>query len=249
MGKLIKAEWYKLKNDRSFWVLTLFLLSFALLYPLMLQGGEGISGNDYYRGYILSINTDIVKLFPAILAGFFIANEYSMGTMKSIASSGNSRIRLYLAKLVVFSIGSIIILLILPIFMMGASSVYTGFMAMPDWKFFLQTIGLISLYAAAFASIMAFFSTIFTESGKAIGFLLLFLALIGSLLEFLSGKVPFLEPVITRSIFLSQGSVLTIDQIGHWSSDDVLTFIIIPILTFIVFGILGALLFSKKEIK
>jgi ABC-2 type transport system permease protein len=249
MGKLVKTEWYKLKNDRSFWVLTLFLLAFALMYPLMLQSGEGISGNDFYRGYILSINTDIVRLFPAILAGFFIANEYSLGTMKSIVSSGNSRIRLYLAKLVVFSIGSIIILLILPIFMMGASTVYMDFTAMPDWKFYFQTIGLISLYAASFASIMAFFSTIFTESGKAIGFLLLFLALIGSLLEFLSGKVPFLEPIITRSIFMSEGGILAIDQIGHWNSDDVFTFIVVPVLTFIVFGILGTLLFSRKEIK
>jgi ABC-2 type transport system permease protein len=254
MGNLMKTEWYKLRKDRSFWVLTLLLLAFAVLYPLdQMRLFEGVSnlpnGNDFYRGYVLSINDQIVRLFPAILAGFFIASEYSMGTMKNIASSGNSRIRIYFAKLTVFSIGSIIILLILPIFMMGASAIYLGFNVMPEWTFFFQTIGLITLYAAANASIMALFSVIFADSGKAIAFLLLFFALISSLLEFLSAKVSFLEPIITHSIFMSHESILTIDQIGHWNSDDVLTFIVVPILTFLVFAILGSFIFRKKEIK
>lgn len=254
MGNLVKTEWYKLKKDRSFWVLTLFLLAFSVLYPLdQLRSPGAISNlpseNDYYRGAILSINSQIVWILPAILAGFFIASEYSMGTMKSIASSGNSRVRMYFAKLIVFSIGSITILLILPIFMMGASSIYLGFDAMPEWTYYFQTIGLIALYAASFASIMAFFSTIFTDSGKAIGFLFLFLLLSPSLLQFLSDKVSFLKPMITHSIFLSHSLILGIDQINHWTSDDVLTFIVVPIVTFLVFGILGSIIFRKKEIK
>ncbi|MCP3739382.1 ABC transporter permease [Rossellomorea sp. BNER] len=254
MGNLVKTEWYKLKKDRSFWVLTLLLLAFAILYPLDQLRSPGAistlpSENDYYRGAVLSINSQIVWILPAILAGFFIASEYSMGTMKSIASSGNSRIRMYFAKLIVFSVGSITILLILPIFMMGASALYLGFDAMPEWTFYFQTIGLIALYAAAFASIMAFFSTIFNDSGKAIGFLFLFLLLSPSLLEAVGGKVSFLEPMITRSIFISQGSISGIDQIGHWNGDDVLTFLVVPILTFLIFGILGSFIFWKKEIK
>jgi len=254
MGNLMKTEWYKLRKDRSFWVLALFLLAFAVLYPLDILhpfGGNTKlpNGNDFYRGDILSINTQIVHLFPAILAGFFIASEYSMGTMKSIASSGHSRVRMYFAKLTVFSIGSIIILLILPIFMMGASSVYSGFNVMPEWSFYFQTIGLLALFEAAFASFMALCSTILNESGKAIGFLILFLALIPSLLEFIGVKIPFLEPLITHSIFMTEGSILTIDQIGHWDGKDLFTFIVVPILTFLVFGVLGSLIFRKKEIK
>jgi ABC-2 type transport system permease protein len=254
MGNLLKAEWFKLRNDRSFWVLALILLVSAVLLPLdMMPSSEKISklpnGNDYYRGNILSINTQIVHLFPAILAGFFIASEYSMGTMKSIASSGNSRIRIYFAKLTMFSIGAIIILLILPIFMMGATAIYSGFTFMPEWTFFFQTIGLIALYAAAFASFMALCSTILNESGKAIGFLILFSALIQSLLGFISAKIPILEPFITHSIFMTEGSILTIDQISHWDGMDMYTFIVVPILTFLVFGILGSLIFRKKEIK
>jgi DNA-binding response OmpR family regulator len=34
-----------------------------------------------------------------------------------------------------------------------------------------------------------------------------------------------------------------------WNGDDMLTFIVVPVVTFIIFGILGSLIFSKKEIK
>ncbi|QCR31144.1 ABC transporter permease [Lysinibacillus sp. SGAir0095] len=249
MGNLLKTEWYKLRKDRSFWVLLLILFGVAVFYPLLLTNSEGSSGNDFYRGYILSINTDIVRLFPAILAGFFISSEYSMGTMKSVVSSGNSRVRLYFAKLTVFSIGSAIIMLILPIFMIGASVIYIGPEVMPDWSFYLKAIGLIALYAVAYASVMSFFSTIFTDSGKSIAFQLLFIALIPSLLEYLSSKVSFLESIISHSIFITQPSILVIDQIPQWSGDVVLTYIIVPILTFILFGVLGSLLYKSKEIK
>ena len=249
MGNLLKTEWYKLRKDRSFWVLLLILFGFAVFYPLLINPDALPTGNDFYRGHILSINTDIIRLFPAILAGFFISSEYSLGTMKSIASSGNSRIRLYFAKLTIFSIGSAIIMLVLPIFMLGASLIYFGFNLMPDWTFFLQTIGLIALYAVAFASIMAFFSTILTDSGKSIAFLILFIALGGSLLEYIGSKISFLEPLILHSIFMTQPSILLIDQVGQWSGEDVVTYIVVPIVTFIVFGILGSLLYRKKEIK
>ena len=249
MGNLLRTEWYKLRKDRTFWVLSAFLIVFAILYPLLINTTDDISGNDYYRGDILSINTDIVRLFPAILAGFFIANEYAIGTMKSIVSSGNSRIRLYFAKLTVFSVGSMIIMLILPIVMLGASLIYKGSHIMPEWTFFFQTISLIALYAVAFASIMAFFSTILTNSGKAIGFLLLFLALSGSLFEYLAAKISFLKWLITHSIFLTNGSILTIDKIDHWSGETVFTFVLVPILTFLVFGFLGSFIYRKKEIK
>jgi ABC-2 type transport system permease protein len=249
MGNLMKTEWYKLRKDRAFRVLTWMLIALAVLFPLLEFEG-GISSlptvNDYYLDTVLGTHTNIVKLIPSILAGFFITSEYSIGTMKSIASSGNSRIRIYFAKLTIFSIGAIIISLILPIFMTGASSIYFGFNDMPEWTYYLQTIGLIILYAAAFASIMAIFSTMFTESGKTIGFLLLFFMFVDWPLQVLAAKVPFFEPIITHSVFKLVYDIININQLG---SSDVLNLVLVPVLTFLAFGILGSIIFRKKEIK
>ncbi|MNC26848.1 ABC-2 family transporter protein [compost metagenome] len=249
MANLLKTEWYKLRKDRSFLFLTVMLLGIAVLFPLLEfdNSGSGLpTVKNYYLNNILSIHTDIAKLIPSILAGFFITSEYSRGTMKSICSSGHDRIRIYTAKLIIFSAGAIIISLILPICMTGASAVYFGFNEMPEGMFYFQTIGLIMLYVAAFASIMAIFATIFTDSGKTIGFLLLFFMLVDWPLQVLAAKVPFLEPVIDHSVFKLVYSIVNIRQLD---SSEVLYLVSIPVLTFLVCGIIGSCIFYRKEIK
>ncbi|MGP4062438.1 ABC transporter permease [Halobacillus sp. H74] len=249
MGNLIKSEWFKLTKDQSFRVLTGFLIAVAVLFPLLEFDGAqaGLpTVSDYYLNVVLSVHTDIVKLIPSILAGFFITSEYSIGTMKSITSSGNNRVRIYFAKAMVFSVGAIILSLILPVFMTGASALYFGFSDMPEMAFYFQTVGLIALYGAGFASIMAIFATIFSDSGKTIGFLLLLFLLVDWPLQVLAAKVPFLEPVISHSVFNLVYDIVNISQLA---TNEVITLVLVPILTFIVSGMIGSFIFHKKEIK
>jgi ABC-2 type transport system permease protein len=249
MGNLLRTEWYKLKKDRSFRFLSWMLLALAVLFPLI-EFDNGASGlpavSDYYKESILGPHANIVKLIPSILAGFFITSEYSMGTMKSIVSSGKSRLSIYSAKLLVFSIGAVIISLILPVVMTGASAVYFGFDGMPDISYYLQTIGLIVLYGAAFASIMAIFSILFTDSGKTIGFLLMFFIFADWPLQVLAAKVPFFEPILNHSVFKL---IYDISIVNTLNSSDLFFIIVIPILTFLLFWGIGVFIFNRKEIK
>ncbi|PFG05271.1 ABC transporter permease [Bacillus sp. es.034] len=249
MGNLFKTEWYKLKKDRSFRFLTWMLVAAAVLFPLI-EFDNGASGlptvKDYYRDSILGPHANIVKLIPSILAGFFITSEYSMGTMKSMVSSGNSRFRIYSAKLIIFSIGAIIISLILPILMTGSSAFYFGFDEMPGWSYYFQTLGLITMYGAAFASIMAIFSILFTDSGKTIGFLLLFFVFADWPLQMLAAKVPMFETILNYSVFKLIYEIMLVDTMV---SGDLLTMVVVPIFTFLLFGALGSIIFQKKEIK
>ncbi|MEH6936474.1 ABC transporter permease [Bacillus sp. JJ664] len=249
MGNLMKTEWYKLKKDRSFLTLSLILISFSVLYPLTMQSNEAVSKlslNEFFLYQVLSINSDIVKLIPCIFAGFFITSEYSNGTMKSIVSSGNSRLRIYFAKLIMFSIGSIFIMLILPIFMTTSVNIFFDFNGATDWIFILKAFGVVSLYAAAFASIMAIIATIFTDSGKTIGLLIMFFALVNSILDFISSKITSLKTIIDHTVFMLYPKIFKLDQLDH---TEFTTLILIPILTYIVLGILGSFIFRKKEIK
>jgi ABC-2 type transport system permease protein len=249
MGNLLKAEWYKLRKDRSFLVLSAMLLGISVLFPLLEfeNGGAGLpTVESYYLNSVLGVHADIVKLIPSILAGFFITSEYSRGTMKSMVSSGHTRIQVYMAKLSVFSVGAIIISLILPVCMTGASALFFGFNDLPDGSFYFKTVGLIALYGAAFASIMAIFSTMFTDSGKTIGFLLMFFMLVNWPLQVLASKVPALEPVISHSVFKL---VYDIVNIINLESREVMFLVSIPILTFVVCAILGSVIFYRKEIK
>ncbi|GIN23342.1 ABC transporter permease [Siminovitchia fordii] len=249
MDNLIKAEWYKLKKDRSLWTLLIILVAVSLSYPLLIvfdEGADIIKVRDFYQDIILQGNNYVLRLVPCILAGFFISSEYSIGTMKSIASSGNSRFRIYFAKLLVYSIGAILISLVFPIVFTGSASVFLSFNGMPDIGYFLGTLGLTMLYAAAFASLMALFSTIFTDSGKAIGFMLIFFILFDSILYLLSGVNPIFEFVYDYSIFKQ---FLGIVNAGTMNNAEMVKLIVVPVVTFVVLGILGSILFQKKEIK
>ncbi|SDM81339.1 ABC transporter permease [Sediminibacillus halophilus] len=247
MGNLMKTEWFKLRNDRSLWVLTGIIIAYAVLQTMMdrLDGGELAQLNDYYQYYALSFNEQIVSYIPCILAGFFITSEYSRGTMKSLASSGNNRTRIYYAKLVMFSVGAIIISITMPVVMTAISTI-AGFPGSLDWSYYLQTIGLTILYAAAFASVMAVFSIMFTDSGKTIGFLLLFFMLADTLLGMISSKLAFLKPVHDNSVFQLSKKIIEINQLG---GTEVIKVTVVPVVTFLVFGMVGSLIFKHKEIK
>ncbi|WP_449620074.1 ABC transporter permease [Robertmurraya sp. Marseille-Q9965] len=249
MGNLIKFEWYKLKKDRAFWLLAVLLVITSIGYPLLIVMDEGAVSakvNVFYQYSVLGGNNYVIKLVPCILAGFFISSEYSNGTMKNIVASGNSRIQLYFAKLIIYSVGTMVISLILPLLMTGASAVYFGFYEMPELGYFLQTIGLTALYGAAFASIMALFATLLADSGKAIGFMLIFFILFDSILFSLANYISMFEPVFNYSVFKL---LLEIVNINAFSSSEMTKMIVVPVVTFVVFGLLGSILYRKKEIK
>ncbi|WP_419960696.1 ABC transporter permease [Psychrobacillus sp. BM2] len=248
MNNLVKSELFKLRKDRSFWTLVIGLVLVAALYPLLIfydDSTADVSVKELFVYTALGGNNYIVKLVPCILAGFFISSEYSIGTMKIMGSSGNSRIRIYFAKLLVFTLGAVIISLIFPIVLTGVGAIFAGFYDMPGLGYMLRAIGLTVLYAAAFASIMALFSIIFTDSGKTIGFLILFFILFDSILYALSQKFSFIELIFNNSAFK-----LFVD-IGEFSltNGELFRLAIVPIITYIVLAIVGSFVFQKKEIK
>lgn len=250
MSNLLKLEFYKLRKDRSFRTLSIILIVSAIGWIVLQFFGNDPSVDSGFEVYLSAMggNNYIAKLAPCILAGFFISSEYSMGTMKSITASGNNRTRIFLAKLFVFSIGTIIISIIFPIVTTGIGTIFFGFGDIPQaigLSYFSQSFGLLILYAAAFASIMALFSIVLTDSGKTIGFLLIFFIVFESLFLSLSEYFSILKPVYNYSVFKL---FLDISQ-PNLQMVEIVKLIYVPILTFIVFGIFGSLVFRRKEIK
>lgn len=182
MYNLIKAELFKLRKDRVFRTMILIIAILSLVYPLLYyfdnlsQGSPQMTGVQFLFNFITG-NTLIVKFSIAVLAGFFISSEYSTGVMKTIASSGNVRAKLYIAKLIGFSLGAMILSLVFPIVSTLEVSLLSGFGHLPEGaeaSFIPRAIGLTLLFTVAFASIGALFTVVFTDSGKTIGFSLIF---------------------------------------------------------------------------
>lgn len=251
MSNLLKSELFKLRKDRIFWTLVFGLAISGGLYPILIFfdgssfNAQAASVKEIYAYIALAGNNYIARLAPCILAGFFISSEYSIGTMKSIAASGNSRLRIYLAKLLVFSLGAVIISLVFPIFMTITGSLLSGFNEVPELSYIARTLGLTILYSLALASIMAVAAIIFTDNGKTIAFLFLFFILIDSILYALSQKFTLFEFIFNHSVFKLFLDI-TKFNVG---SGELLNLLVVPIITYIIFALIGSIVFQKKEIK
>lgn len=249
MNNLMRSELFKLSKDRSFWTLVVIVIAAAVSYPVLVffvLNIESVSIKELYAAVALDgANTYIVKFVPCILAGFFISSEYSIGTMKSIGASGNSRIRIYFAKLMGFAFGAVIISLTFPIVMTAVGTLFYGFHDMPGLDYIVRTIGLTILYALAFASIIALAAITFTDSGKTIGFLILFLSLFDSIMYMLGQKFILIETIYHYSVFWL---LLGISKF-NLGNGELLKLLLVPIITFVVFGLIGSFVYQRKEIK
>ncbi len=250
MGNLLRSEWFKLWKDRSYWTLLMALSGAAVFYTGLVGFDEdGVSSamsvSDLYTQAALGGNGYMIRLVPVILAGFFISSEYANGTMKSMIASGNSRLRIYSAKLIAFMAGAAILAAMFPLWLTITAALGSGFYDMPAWDYWVRTLLLHMLYAAGFASIMALAAIQFTDSGKTIGFLLLFFLLIDSILFFISQKVDWFRPIFDYSIFHM------FNKVGHSSltAGDWIPIVASPVLSGVAMWLLGYLVFERKEIK
>lgn len=253
MYNLIKAELFKLRKDRAFRTLVLIIAILSLAYPLLYyfdsssEGSPQMTGAQFLFNFITGNNL-IIKFSVAVLAGFFIASEYSTGVMKTIASSGNERAKLFAAKLIGFSFGAMIISLVFPIVSTIEVSLLSGYGHLPEGatsSFIPRALGLTLLYTTAFASMGALFTVVLTDSGKTIGFSMVFFLMIDTILVGIGTKIPFFTTLYDYSIFKLSG------HIGKPSleSGEIPALLIVPLLTIVVLGLLGILVYRRKEIK
>lgn len=253
MYNLIKVEFYKLRKNRSFWTLLLALAALSIVYPLLYYFDYKTSGEPQIKGaeflfHFISGNAYVIKLAVAVLAGFFISNEYSSGVMKTIASSGNTRGRLFTAKLIGFSVGTMALSLVFPFVSTVTVTLLSGFGELPEGNtllFILRVLGLTLLYATGFAAIGSLFTVILTDSGKTIGFTMIFFLIIDTALASLGSKIDFFKTLYDYSIFKLIGEIGT----PVISNSDLPTLLLAPLLTFAIAGFLGVLVYRRKEIK
>ncbi|MDR0269319.1 hypothetical protein [Paenibacillus sp.] len=111
--------------------------------------------------------------------------------------------------------------------------------------FIPRALGLTLLYTAGYAAIGALFTAILTDSGKTIGFSMIFFIMIDMALAGIGSKIAFIDTLYDYSIFKLVG------DIGKpiMDSGDLPALLIVPLLTFAISGMLGILVYRRKEIK
>ena len=125
MVKLIKAELYKLHKFHLFRIMLLFALVIGIFHGFLPYSG--------YQVYALGL---IPELFDAVLISVFTADfvcmEFSNRTFGNTLLCGTSRKNVFLAKLMVYFLGLLILILVPLAAGTGVATLRNGFGA--DWN-------------------------------------------------------------------------------------------------------------------
>jgi hypothetical protein len=191
MRGLLAIEWLKIKNFRTFWILTGF---FALLLPLwnygisngiMKLGGNNINllSQAYSFSNVwqnLGFWTSIFVIFISILTIILVTNEYQYRTNRQNVLDGWTRMDFYHAKWQV--VIALSVLTTIYVFIVGVAfgSAYGSLTSFPGNIVSLFYVWVLALNYYGFALLL---SILFKRSGIAIGMFFLYSMIIESLLS------------------------------------------------------------------
>ncbi|MEG9294840.1 ABC transporter permease [Mangrovibacillus sp. Mu-81] len=253
MSNLMKAEFYKLYRNKTFWVVagTVTGLS-ALLHLLIIFDWWQLSGTEFDQAGLSELNALspfklplFFNLIVSTVAGYYIATDFSQsGVIKNQLLSGNRRSYIYLAKLLVFSLASILAAIVIPLVTALITVTITGYgeIFSPSSVMYLErAYCLFTLQFLCFTSIVLLIAVVTEDSGKTILFTLL-LSIVMFAIEKLTSE-PIIRFLYEHTFFYQFSDAFKISM----STGEVVTSIAIGAVELIVITSCGIFLFNRKE--
>ena len=153
MNKLLKADFYRLKKDKVFWVNILIAILMAIYHVF-----------HYYSALLGSITLDRIlcehlTLYLGFLFGLFVSvfigKQYAEGTIRNKVIIGHSRINIYLSNLVVCISAGILIELsyVLPVMLIG-TRMFGGLQMISIYKLMMYMLLIISVYCLIYSFVI-----------------------------------------------------------------------------------------------
>lgn len=255
MSNLIKAELFKLNRNKSFWVILASVTGLsALLHVLIITDWWMMNNTAFDFSGLSQMNalaTFTVPLFfnliVSALAGFFVSIEFSNGgAVKNQVISGNKRSVIFLAKYVVYSMGSYIVTVLIPLFTaiivviaFGQGDIFSS----SNLMFLVKAYGLFTVQFLGYTAMMMIFAIVTEDSGKTI-----ILSIMLTIAMFVIEKfnVPsIIKYAYEHSIFQQFTDVFKTSL----TNGEIVKSVLIGFLTIIIVNVCGVIIFNRKEIK
>ncbi|GAB3042897.1 ABC transporter permease [Virgibacillus ainsalahensis] len=255
MSNQIKAEWFKLQRNKTFWVLLLISTGLsALLHYLVIIDWWQMSGTAFDSAGLSELNavsTFTIPLFfnliVSTLAGFFISNEFSQsGVIKNQIISGSKRSHIFISKYLVFTIGSIIVTILIPLMTAIIEVILLGhgdILTVSSMLYLGRAFGLFTLQFLGYTVIILLIAIITEDSGKTIILSILFTIVMYAVEKLPTS--PFISILYEHSIFQQFSEVFQFTM----TNGGILKSILIALVTFIILILCGIFVFNKKEMK
>lgn len=263
MGKLLRADLYRIRKGKITIVGLILCAVFPVLIGLMYLGIEKLIGLDsvegieatlfnarmlFASGYSSSNNLGIaIPVFSAI----FVAADISNGTLRNKIISGASKVSIYLSHLLTSIIFNVIFINIYAIVSLLVNSLLLGYgtaFTADEFLLILRGVGIGTLDFVFLASLTTLLAMTTKNAAPTIIFSVLLsmaFGLLGTLLLFFDveeyGYLLSMIPMVSFSIFST-----LLDETDCW----ILIIGAASLLVFTVLNtVLGTILFKKSDIK
>ena len=255
MLNMIQAEMFKLRLNKSFWVilLTSLVLSAVMHYLAITEWWQvyntpfDAAGLSEMNGLSMFMAPLFFNLMIGTLAAFYISTDFGpSGVIKNQIISGKNRKLIYFAKYIVYSAAAVVIAVLIPAvtgiilnIIMGNGGICT----FETITYLLGAYSLFSLQFLGYTAIISLLAIITEDSGKTIIFSILF-----TIVMYIVEKMPksgIIERIYEYSIFQQFNQVL-FPELGI---ESIMTGLAVGLITMAVLLFIGMIVFSKKEIK
>ena len=256
MGKLLKADLYRLFKTKSYYILNITILGLILLNLIIAKRQDIVDETDLLSEFTgIEVSAGVVTggnvaIYMSIFVAIFVAHEFTHGTMKNVVSKGYSRIKIYLSKLIAVSVATTLMFLAILIFTTIVGTVVTGEFGEITGTYaleFLRMLAIVTLLYLAFSSLYLMIVMIVRSSGGAIAINLIGVTMFGpeiyELFNWLfKNKYDFNKYSLTNNVLLYNESLSPpLEDIGRS--------IIVGLVFLVVTTLIGSLVFEKTDIK
>jgi hypothetical protein len=258
MLNLLRADFFKLKKDRTFMAAIIIMFIFSILNPLTFlilknmvntempdqfanlfdASGRGV----FLMGFNIFNNSGLILPIMIVL---FLAREFQYGTIRNKLITGKSRVQVYLSDLIVGTVFGIVMVTILSVLSLAIGTLILGYGSAFSLSFILKVyISGLFIFIVSFA-----ISTFLVFVTRSIAFSLIvnlfLLVIVGALGTALSGKNVILDKIMNLTIV---GQTVTV-MAGQVTTAFMFKTVLTSIVTLIVITFAGIILFEKADLK
>lgn len=255
MTNLIRAEIFKLYRNKTFWVLIVSIAGFStLLHLLIIMDWWLLSGTEFDKVGLSELNALspftiplFFNLIVSTLAGFYISTEFSQsGVIKNQMMSGHKRIHIFIAKFLVFSLGSLIVTILVPLLTAIIVVILFGYgdiLTLTNLMYLGRAFSLFILQFLCFTAIVLFIGFTTEDSGKTILYTLLLSIVIFAIEKLITA--PFIKLLYDNTFFYQFSEVFKYTL----TSGEIIKSIFIGVVSLLIIMLCGVFMINRKEIK
>jgi ABC-2 type transport system permease protein len=244
MLKVLKNEFIKMLNGRTFYILAVLVIFSIVIEMIMMKSStqSQMNAQNFFEQALFGMAMKpIVPMFMALVVAETFTEDYSHGTMKFSLMTGVKRSELILGKLVFIALYAVIFLVVTFVssYIIGTITLGTGIKG----EFFNNLIFNVKLCSSvilpliSFSIVLSFVALLINNSGAMVGF-----GIGVAVIMFV------LDQIKNVMYFTFSGGMYGTDVARKFTTHNVLIFTLTACIYILIFTLLDLIVIRKKDI-